>query len=119
MVSIIGCSDSVDIIHHDHSDSSNVLNFSVEKIISTDRAYPLYDITFSLPTPGHVRLVLLNSTGYEVKELLNEDLQAGSHFVSWALDNNDGERINNGIYILDIVAGDLTDRKVLIFEDIE
>lgn len=50
-------------------------------------------IQFTLPIPGHVKIYIYDITGRLVKELLNEELNAGGHKVKF-----NAERMSSGIY---------------------
>lgn len=62
---------------------------------------PTTTFKVSLPQPDRVQLAVYNSLGQKVQELLNEDMQAGEHFVSF-----NGDNISSGAYFYRVAIGD-------------
>jgi hypothetical protein len=73
---------------------------------------PAVEIGFQLPYATHVRLTVLNCTGYHVRTLVNGVLPAGSHDVSWDKADSDGEKVTEGIYIYELIADFGTQRVI-------
>jgi subtilisin family serine protease len=61
---------------------------------------PTTTIRFNLPEAGNVKLTLFNILGQEIKTLVNEVKEAGTHTINF----NAGE-LNSGMYIYKIEAG--------------
>ncbi len=72
---------------------------------------PETQIEYALPKPAHVRLVIYNITGQEVRRLVDELQPAGNY--RFALD---GRNLGSGLYFYRIEAGDFaqTRRMVLL-----
>jgi flagellar hook assembly protein FlgD len=50
-----------------------------------------------------------------VRTLVEENLSAGIHQVTWDATDNSGNRISNGVYFCKITAGTHTQMKKIIF----
>jgi hypothetical protein len=64
---------------------------------------PTTTIQFQLPQTGMVKLTLYNILGQEIKTLVNETKEAGTHTV-----NFDASELNSGVYIYKIESGSFT-----------
>lgn len=84
------------------------VSLSINSSQSSSIPLPAPFITISIPAPGQVRLALYNSTGYEIKVLLDEFLNAGTKVVYYELNNSDGKPLKTGIYIFEAVFKDET-----------
>ena len=75
---------------------------------------PETTIPYGLPEGVHVRLVIYNVLGQEIRTLVNEMQPAGYHRVVW--DNKDafGRSVSNGVYLYRIVAGDFVQTKKML-----
>lgn len=67
---------------------------------------PTTTIQFQLPQTGLVKLTLYNILGQEIKTLLNETKEAGTHTVQF-----DASELNSGVYIYRIESGLFTQAK--------
>ncbi|MBN1999206.1 hypothetical protein JW935_16730 [candidate division KSB1 bacterium] len=56
------------------------------------------ELVFDLPTDGHVLLVVHDIAGRVVKELVNEQKQAGTHHIVWEGIGNSGIEMASGVY---------------------
>ena len=70
---------------------------------------PTTKISFNLPEAARVKLVLYNSIGQKIKELVNENKEAGNYSVEFNAGN-----LPSGIYYYRIVTGNFTDVKKMI-----
>ncbi len=70
---------------------------------------PSTTISYSIPVEGIVTLKIFNLLGEEVKTLVNEVQNAGSHNVSF-----DAVNLTSGIYFYSIKSGNFTDVKKMI-----
>ncbi len=70
---------------------------------------PSTKINFSLPQPGRVRLSVFNSLGQEVETLIDKDMIAGDHRVTFNAGN-----FPSGIYFYRIEAGEYHDVKKMV-----
>ncbi|MBD3232723.1 MAG: T9SS type A sorting domain-containing protein [candidate division Zixibacteria bacterium] len=59
-------------------------------------------IEFALPSEGHTKLEIYDLLGKRVEVLINEDLKAGNHSVTW-----NAERFASGIYFCRLTQGSL------------
>jgi hypothetical protein len=66
---------------------------------------PTTEISFDLPEPQMVELVVYAVNGHLVATLKNEPLPAGRHSVTWTGRNDAGERVASGIYFCRLKAG--------------
>ena len=62
-------------------------------------------IAFVLPSAGHARIDVFDLLGRRVARVLDADLSAGSHAVSWPGTGGSGTRLRSGAYIVRVVAG--------------
>ena len=67
---------------------------------------PTTDISFSLPAPSRVTLEVFNVLGQKVNTLVDGDMAAGTHTVTWKGDNSSGSSVSSGVYFYRISAGD-------------
>jgi len=63
---------------------------------------PETQITFVLPRQASVKLAVYNSLGQQVKQLINEEKEAGAHHVVWDATDESGSRVSSGIYVCQI-----------------
>ncbi len=63
-------------------------------------------IEFDLPAPAHVKLTVFNLLGQQVRTLLNEEMPAGTHPVTWDGTSSSGRSVSSGVYFYRIEAGD-------------
>jgi hypothetical protein len=70
---------------------------------------PSTTIRYGLPNRSHVTLTVFNSLGQTVRELVNEDLDAGYHDVHF-----DATGLASGVYYYRLRAGDFTKNKSLL-----
>jgi len=74
---------------------------------------PETEISFSLPERAEVSLVIYNILGEKVKTLVNGEMSAGTHTVSWKGNDEAGNKVSSGIYFYRMQAGDFTQSKRL------
>lgn len=70
---------------------------------------PSTQIAFDLPSASHVELSIYNVLGQEVKTLINQQMEAGSHVVTF-----DGSNLASGIYFYRISADNFSDTKKMM-----
>ena len=56
-------------------------------------------ISFSLPESGNVEITIYNSIGQKVRELLNQNMESGSHNVQWNGRGFSNNVLASGVYI--------------------
>jgi hypothetical protein len=59
---------------------------------------PSTSISFSLPVKSNVRLIVYSLIGSEIRELVNNNLEAGNYRITWDGKNNYGNNVASGIY---------------------
>ena len=62
---------------------------------------PSTTISYQLPAPGSVLLAIYNVTGQLVETMVNEQVEAGYHQITWDADNQP-----SGLYFVRMTAGD-------------
>lgn len=67
--------------------------------LTTDSA-----IAFELPQAGHVRLDIIATDGSLVVRLLDATLSAGRHVARWNGDDQDGNPVARGVYLIRFAA---------------
>jgi len=72
-------------------------------------------IRFVLPAQAQTKLAVYDMSGSLVKTLVNADLGAGSHQVSWNATNEMGSILPSGMYIYRLTAGALTANGKMVF----
>ena len=85
---------------HEPSDSDNrtPVNFTLNK--NFPNPFNLSTtLEFSLPEHGHTTLVIYNSNGQKIRELISDTLKPGIHHVQWDGRNDFGNRVSSGIYL--------------------
>jgi hypothetical protein len=70
---------------------------------------PTTEIAFDLPEPSHVNLTIYNVLGQTVETLMDRDMEAGSHTVTW-----DASKSASGVYFYRISANNFTDTKKML-----
>ncbi|MFC1725383.1 T9SS type A sorting domain-containing protein [candidate division KSB1 bacterium] len=71
-------------------------------------------IKYALPKGHDVSLKIYNILGQEVRTLIKERIQAGYHSIIWDGRNEDGVRVNSGVYLYKITIGAFTETKRMI-----
>ncbi len=72
------------------------------------------NIPFTLAEETHVDLAVFDMLGNKVRTILHATLSQGSHSLVWEADNNNGGKINPGVYYLKMNAGNEVFVKTLI-----
>ena len=90
------------------------VDFNSPKIFGLSQNYPnpfnpKTTIRFSLPESGNIRLTLFNPIGQEVKTIVNEYKESGTHTI-----NFDGSELNSGMYIYKLESGSFIQTKKMI-----
>lgn len=64
----------------------------------------------------HVKLIVLNTRGQQVKVLIDRTMGAGEHIVTWSGDNDAGYSVSSGIYLYRLETGStiLTSKMLLL-----
>jgi len=61
---------------------------------------PTTSIRFSIPKKSWVELAIYNIKGQKIKTLLNQRLKNGDHSMIWGGDNESGDPVGSGVYII-------------------
>ncbi len=78
---------------------------------------PVTTIKFALPQAEQVKLDVVNILGQSVRTLVQENLLAGYHTVTWDGTDAGGHEVATGIYFYRLTAGDFRDiRKMLMIK---
>jgi len=75
---------------------------------------PTTDIKFALPAGSHVQLAVYNVLGQNVRNLVDQDMPAGNHKVTWDGRNSDGQQVSSGIYFYRISADNFSATKKMM-----
>lgn len=69
---------------------------------------PSTEIAFAIPKNSHVSIKIYNMQGQLVKNLFEENLEAGYYRANWNGDDNSEASVASGVYIYRLTAGDIT-----------
>ncbi len=76
---------------------------------------PQTNILFQLPKKTRALLKIYDMLGQEICTLMDEEIPAGYHEVSWDGEDRNGRKMASGVYIYILKAGDFMDSKKMIF----
>lgn len=78
---------------------------------------PITTVSFSIKEEGHIKLVIYNSLGQEVRTLFDTHFKSGIHSVQWDARNNLGQNVSSGLYLYRLSAGSFVQtRRMLLIE---
>ena len=63
---------------------------------------PSTQIKFSLPVNSNVTIIVYNLLGEVVRELVNQEMNAGTHSVQWNAEDASGIKVSSGIYFYEL-----------------
>jgi hypothetical protein len=72
-------------------------------------------IAFELPQAGHAALVVYDVSGRTVKHLLDAEMPAGRHAVTWDATDDRGTRVTPGVYFYRLKSGGAEGSKSVIY----
>ncbi len=72
-------------------------------------------IQFNIAQTGHVSLKVYNVTGQLVRDLVNEDMPAGSHSAVWNGRDQNGRQLASGVYFCRMISGSYTETIKMTF----
>jgi hypothetical protein len=75
---------------------------------------PSTEIAFSLPVASQVELAVYNVLGQKVNTLVDGDMPAGDHTVTWDGRNSDGSSVSSGVYFYRIQTNNFVDTKKMM-----
>jgi hypothetical protein len=67
---------------------------------------PSTTISFDLPKRAGVKLMVFDVLGREVRKLVDQEMAAGTHSVSWDGTNDAGKSVASGVYFFKMTAGE-------------
>ncbi|MDX2473868.1 MAG: S8 family serine peptidase [Candidatus Krumholzibacteria bacterium] len=67
---------------------------------------PKTTIQFALPSAGRTRVNIFDVAGRHVRTLLDDDLAANTHQVSWTGDDDSGRTVSAGVYFYMVTSGE-------------
>jgi hypothetical protein len=71
-------------------------------------------IAFDLPRHSHAKLMVYNLLGERVATILDRDLPAGSHRVTWNGVNSQNQTAASGIYFYRLNAGEYSQTRKMV-----
>ncbi|RLC51586.1 MAG: hypothetical protein DRZ79_02525, partial [Candidatus Cloacimonadota bacterium] len=71
-------------------------------------------IQFNIKKAGHVTLDVYNAMGQKVKTLVNRNLDAGTHSITWDGTNSQNYGVSSGVYFYKLKQGRYTSTKKMI-----
>lgn len=75
---------------------------------------PSTTIKYALPFDGFVAIKIYNAVGQEVTKLINGNIKAGYHEVSWNGRNSSNVSLPSGVYFYRIESGDFVNTKKML-----
>lgn len=77
---------------------------------------PVTSITFDLPEKTNAKLEVYNILGRKVSTLVDDNLDAGKHKITWNGRDDSGKELPTGVYLYKLIVGDreLTKKMTLI-----
>ena len=106
-------------IDNSFTKASPVNNQSNESVLYTLTNYPnpvfqSTNITYSVPQPGKVSLKIYDVMGRPIKTLVNGERAPGTYNIQWNANDEKGNAVPAGIYLLRILAGNYSETKKLM-----
>ena len=71
-------------------------------------------IKYQTSQPGNVEIVIYDVLGKEVKTLIDENKDAGTHQIIWDARDNSGNEVASGVYFYEMRAGTYIETKKLL-----
>ena len=75
---------------------------------------PTTQLRYDLPEASHVRIMIYDLMGREIRTLVDMDQKAGYRSIQWNATNNNGSRVSAGMYLYMIQAGEFRQTKKMI-----
>lgn len=90
------------------------ISTEIPKLYSLSQNYPnpfnpSTKIKFDLPIKSFVKIIIYNSPGQEITQLVNQELTTGTYSVNWNASN-----YPSGVYFYRLTAGDYSETKKMI-----
>ncbi|MCD6161267.1 MAG: S8 family serine peptidase [candidate division Zixibacteria bacterium] len=97
-------------------------NIVIPSIFSLAQNYPnpfnpTTEISFNLPVSGYTTLEIYDIIGRRVKTLVSEELNAGTHTVTWNSSDNSDNSVASGVYFYKLKqADDVVTKKMMMLK---
>jgi hypothetical protein len=75
---------------------------------------PATEIKFDIPKESHVKIVIYDITGKEVRTLVDEVVKPGAYRILWDGTDNSGNKVTSGIYFYRMIAGSYVSVKKMV-----
>jgi FlgD Ig-like domain len=75
---------------------------------------PTTNISFGVKSAGHVKLVVFNTLGQEVRTLVDQEMAPGTFVATWDGRNNQGKVLGSGVYFYRLEAKSFTATKSMV-----
>jgi hypothetical protein len=72
---------------------------------------PMTTISFRLPESGRTTLLIYDVAGKRIKTLVNDEVEAGDHQVTWHGTDDSGRQVAAGIYLYQLHSGSIHEVK--------
>ena len=69
---------------------------------------PATQISFQMPEPGRMRLIVYNALGQRVRTLVDQGVEAGFHRISWDGRDDQGRPVSSGLYLYRMEVGEFS-----------
>jgi hypothetical protein len=67
---------------------------------------PSTTIEYEVPSESHVQINIYDILGRQINTIINENQSTGSHSILWQAIDEKGERLSDGVYFYQIIAGE-------------
>ncbi|MCK5051258.1 MAG: T9SS type A sorting domain-containing protein [Candidatus Cloacimonetes bacterium] len=75
---------------------------------------PTTTISFSIPEESTIELSIFNIKGQKIKSLLNDQLTAGEHSITWNGEDFTGKKVSSGIYFYKLITPNASHTKKML-----
>ena len=75
---------------------------------------PSTEIAFAIPVSGSATVLVHDAAGRLVRELVNAELEAGTHRVVWDGTDADGKSVASGVYFYSVRAPQVEERRKMV-----
>ncbi len=76
---------------------------------------PITSVRYDLPEATHVKLVVYNILGQKITTLVDQQLSAGYHSITWSGLSDAGQPVSSGIYMYRMESDGFTEVKKMMF----
>lgn len=91
------------------------VSLRINYVQDSNSPHPASSIVFCVPEKGRATLTFNNATGYVIKVLFDEEIDAGCKSVNIDVTNNDGKLLSTGIYLARFQFQDLDHLEIFYF----